>query len=257
MDCAPRRPEGMIAATIAIEGARMDLYQVRRSGRARRLRITVRPAGVEVVAPLGMRDAEIVAFVHDNQRWIETKLEAIRRRLAAHPGSRHLVDGARIPFRGGWQRLRVAATDRARPLVRHDGDVHVELPYGLPAALQETEVERVLTGWLRRQARLEAKAVIAQYGPRHSLVPRGLLIKAHRTLWGSCTASGVVNLNWRLILGPPAVLEYVVVHELCHLRHRHHQPPFWRLVAEILPDYGRQRRWLRANGHLLTLRAGA
>jgi hypothetical protein len=229
-------------------------YQIRRSGRARRLRITVRPAGVEVVAPLGMRDAEIAAFVEGNQRWIEAKLEAIRQRLAAHAGSNRLVDGARIPFRGGWQRLRVTGGGRSRPLVRHDGDIRVELPDRLPAALQESEVERVLTGWLRREARAEAKTLIQRFGPRHGLMPRGLVIKAHRTLWGSCTVRDVVNLNWRLILAPPAVLEYVVVHELCHLRHRHHQPPFWRLVAEILPDYGQQRRWLRANGHLLTLK---
>jgi len=229
-------------------------YQIRRSGRARRLRITVRPAGVEVVAPLGMRDAEIAAFVEGNQRWIEAKLEAIRQRLAAHAGSNRLVDGARIPFRGDWQRLRVVDGSRSRPLVRHDGDIRVELPERLPAALQESEVERVLTGWLRREARAEAKTLIQRFGPRHGLVPRGLVIKAHRTLWGSCTVRDVVNLNWRLILAPPAVLEYVVVHELCHLRHRHHQPPFWRLVAEILPDYGQQRRWLRANGHLLTLK---
>jgi predicted metal-dependent hydrolase len=232
-------------------------YQIRRSSRARRLRITVQPAGVEVVAPLGMREAEIVAFVHDNQRWIETKLEAIRRRLTAHPGSPRLVDGATIPFRGGWPRLRVTRSGRTRPLVRHDGDIWVELPDRLPAGLHESEIERALTGWLRREARAEAQAASDRYGPRYGLLPRGLVIKAHRTLWGSCTASGIVNLNWRLILAPPAALDYVVVHELCHLRHRHHQPPFWRLVAEILPDYGQQRRWLRANGHLLTLKPQA
>ena len=235
----------------------MDRYQIRRSPRARRLRITVRPAGVEVVAPVGMREAEIAAFVHQHRRWIETKLEAIRQRLAAHPGSERLVDGASIPLRGAWQRLHVARSGRARPLVRHDDGVHVELPASLAPALEEAEVERALTGWLRREARAEAKALIDRYGPRHLLVPRGLVIKAHRTLWGSCTAADVVNLNWRLILAPPAIFEYVVVHELCHLRHRHHQPPFWRLVAELLPDYGRQRRWLRANGHLLTLKPGA
>ena len=232
----------------------MSPYQIRRSGRARRVRITVRPAGVEVVAPLRMRDAEVAAFVRDNQRWIESKLEAIRQRLAAHEGSPRLVDGARFPLRGGWQRLRVAQGERARPLVRLAGDLHVELSAGLRPALLEGEVERVLSGWLRREARADAQAVIERYGPRHGLVPRRLVIKGQRTLWGSCTADGVVNLNWRLILAPPAVLEYVVVHELCHLRHRHHRPPFWRLVAELLPDYGEQRRWLRARGHLLTLK---
>ena len=136
----------------------MSRYQIRRSGRARRLRITVRPAGVEVVAPLGMRDAEIAAFVEDNRRWIESKLEAIRRRLAAHPGSSRLLDGARIPFRGSRQRWQVRAKRPRAAAVRHDGDIRLELPGRLPPALQESEVERVLTGWLRREARAEAKA---------------------------------------------------------------------------------------------------
>jgi predicted metal-dependent hydrolase len=243
--------------SIGTKEGRVNGYQIRRSGRARRLRITVQAAGVEVVAPLGMREAEIAAFVQGNRRWIETRLEAIRQRLAAHPGSSRLADGARIPFRGGWPRLRVVDGERARSLVRHDGDIRVELGCGLSAALREVEVERVLTGWLRREARIAVQAAVDRYGPRHGLVPRRLVIKAHRTLWGSCTARGVVNLNWRLILAPPAALDYVVVHELCHLRHRHHQPPFWRLVAAIMPDYGQHRRWLRANGHLLTLRPQA
>ena len=85
-------------------------------------------------------------------------------------------------------------------------------------------------------------------------MPRALRIKEQKQLWGSCSARGTINLNWRLILAPEAVFEYVVVHELCHLRVRNHQQEFWRLVAEVLPDYERHRRWLRANGHLLTLR---
>ncbi len=82
-------------------------------------------------------------------------------------------------------------------------------------------------------------------------------VKEQKHLWGSCSAKGRVNLNWRLIFAPPAVFEYVVVHELCHLREAHHQAPFWRLVGQILPEFEAQRRWLRANGHLLTLRNGA
>jgi hypothetical protein len=87
-------------------------------------------------------------------------------------------------------------------------------------------------------------------------MPAAVRIKQHRRLWGSCTSKGAINLNWRLILAPPAVFEYVVVHELCHLREPNHQAPFWRLVGEILPEFEEQRRWLKANGHLLTLRPG-
>ena len=229
-------------------------YRVRRSRRARLLRITVRPEGVEVVAPHGVNESDISAFVQSNQRWIDRKLSEIRQRLSDHPGSSRLIDGASVPFRGLLKRLSVTRDGRARPSVRHEVDLRVALPEDVPDHLMELEVERVLTGWLQRQTRIEATALIAHFGQRYDLIPRGLMIKSHRTLWGSCTSKGVINLNWRLVLAPPEALEYVVVHELCHLRHRHHQPPFWRLVAEILPDYYEQRRWLRNNGHLLTLR---
>ncbi len=76
------------------------------------------------------------------------------------------------------------------------------------------------------------------------------------TCGAAARRKGVVNLNWRLILAPPAVFEYVVVHELCHLRQPHHKAAFWRLVGQVLPGFEDQRRWLRANGHLLTLRPG-
>jgi predicted metal-dependent hydrolase len=87
-------------------------------------------------------------------------------------------------------------------------------------------------------------------------MPAAVRIKDQKRLWGSCSAKGAINLNWRLIFAPPAVFEYVVVHELCHLREAHHQAAFWRLVEQILPEFEAQRLWLRANGHLLTLRPG-
>jgi hypothetical protein len=103
-------------------------------------------------------------------------------------------------------------------------------------------------------ARTDAEAYVARHGPPHGLVPSALRIKAQKRLWGSCTAKGAINLNWRLILAPPPVFEYVVVHELCHLRVRNHQAPFWRLVGEVLPGFEQPRRWLKDNGHLLTLK---
>lgn len=96
---------------------------------------------------------------------------------------------------------------------------------------------------------------ITRFGPQNGLVPRAVRIKDQKSLWGSCSAAGAISLSWRLILAPPAILDYVVVHELCHLKEPNHQPPFWRLVASLMPDYARRRAWLRANGGLLRLRA--
>ena len=229
-------------------------YHLRRSARARRLRMTVGPAGVEVVAPLRMRAADIVAFVEHNRAWIDAKLDAVQRVLSAHPGSPRLSDGGTILLRGRPAELRVRAGPR--PQVRESSAIEVTVPTALATTDRETAVERLLRRWLAWSAQSDALAYVQRHGPRHDLLPAAVRIKQHKRLWGSCTAKGVVNLNWRLILAPPAVFEYVVVHELCHLREANHQAAFWRLVGQILPGFEAPCRWLRANGHLLTLRPG-
>ena len=229
-------------------------YRLRRSRRASRLRITVRPDGVDVVAPVRAGQAEIADFVARHGDWVESKISALRRALAAHPGPRHLAAGGRVPFRGRPVELRIAPGRGARVAVSWRDGLEVRLPERLPEEEREAVIEAALRHWLKREARHDAKRWILHHGPRHGLVPRALRIKEQKQLWGSCSTRGTVNLNWRLILAPEAVFEYVVVHELCHLRVRNHQKEFWRLVAQVLPDYEPHRRWLRANGHLLTLR---
>jgi len=214
----------------------------------------VRPGGVEVVAPLRMRETEIAAFVEHNRVWIRTKTGALRRLLAEHPGSPRLIDGARIPCRGRTVTLRVVASPDGRARVREGDGIEVGVPAALMPDQHEGVVERLVRQWLKAQARVDAEGHVARHGPPHGLTPSSIRIKEQKRLWGSCTARGAINLNWRLILAPPAVFEYVVVHELCHLRVPNHQSIFWRLVGEVLPEFEAQRRWLRVNGRLLTLR---
>jgi predicted metal-dependent hydrolase len=213
------------------------------------------PGGVEVVAPLRARDADITAFVEHNRAWIAARLETLQRVLAAHPGSAQLVDGGTILYRGHSVRLRVRVG--ARPQVLETSGIEVIVRSALAGADQEVAVERVLTRWLRWSAQNDALEYVARHGRPNDLLPAAVRVKEQKRLWGSCSARGAINLNWRLIFAPPAVFEYVVVHELCHLREAHHQAPFWRLVGEILPEFEAPRRWLRRNGHLLTLRNGA
>ncbi len=229
-------------------------YRLRRSARARRLRLTVQPDGVEVVAPVRLREPEIVRFVEQHRHWLLAKVSRLRRALAAHPGQGRLADGGQVPYRGRPVELRIGPASGARALVRYRDGFEVRLPAHVPDGERERWIEAALHHWLRRQARLDALRLIERHGPPHRLVPSGLRIKDQKRIWGSCSARGLINLNWRLILAPEPVLEYVVVHELCHLRVRNHQKEFWQLVAQVLPGYGTERRWLRANGHLLTLR---
>lgn len=231
-------------------------YAVRRSARARRLRITVSAAGVEVVAPRHVREADILAFVERSRSWLGAKTRGMQRALRAHPGAARLDSGAHVTLRGRPIALQVAPAGVTRGRVVPGEVLRVEVPGGLREDERTATVEWALRRWLKREARVDAECLVARHGPGRGLVPRGLRIKEQRHLWGSYTAKGVINLNWRLILAPPAVFEYVVVHELCHLRVPNHQRPFWRLVADVLPDYERQRRWLKDNGVLLSLRPG-
>ncbi len=104
---------------------------------------------------------------------------------------------------------------------------------------------------LRSEALREAKILLDQESARLGLAYRGLKIRDPRSRWGSCTADGRIMLSLRLLLAPPEVFRYVVIHELCHLRWRGHGPRFWALVAQQMPDFEAHRRWLRRHGDAL------
>jgi predicted metal-dependent hydrolase len=207
-----------------------------------------------VVAPLRARAADITAFIDQHRAWIDARLETLQRLLAAHPGSAQLADGGTILYRGQPVGLHVRAG--TRPQVLETSGIEVIVPSRVVGVDLEAAVERMLRHWLRWSAQNDALEYVVRHARPNDLLPAAVRVKEQKRLWGSCSARGAINLNWRLIFAPPAVFEYVVVHELCHLREAHHQAAFWRLVGEILPEFEAQRRWLRGNGHLLTLRPG-
>jgi predicted metal-dependent hydrolase len=106
----------------------------------------------------------------------------------------------------------------------------------------------VVTEWLGRRALEDARSHVERRAPRLGRKPTSLRIGDQKTLWGSCSSRGAISLNWRLVAAPPAVFEYVVVHELCHLVERNHGEAFWQLVGELMPDYREHRSWLKKHG---------
>ncbi|HEV3391018.1 MAG TPA: SprT family zinc-dependent metalloprotease [Solirubrobacteraceae bacterium] len=214
------------------------VYQVRRSDRARRVRVTVDLArGVEVVLPRRAPEREAAAAIREFRPWIERRmaeLEATRAAVAAR--------GDTVPYLGQTLSLSVQA---GRTRVTRRGDVLL-VPVGdarMPA----------LERWYRRAARSEIeprlKRACALAGTSYS----GLTIRGQKTRWASCSRSGSMSFNWRLLLAPEAVLDYVVWHEVCHLEVMDHSPRFWRLVALRSPRYREHVRWLRTNGATLVL----
>jgi len=213
-------------------------YRVRRSDRARRVRVSVDALGeVEVVLPRRSPERAAAAAVVELRPWIERRLaaaSAVREAIAAR--------GAAVPYLGRDLELRPEA---GRSRVHRRGDVLlVPGDERAPAAIER---------WYRRAAgreiapRLDAAA--AALGTRYST----LTIRSQRTRWGSCSAAGAMSFNWRLLLAPEPVLDYVVWHEACHLRVMDHSASFWSLVRQHCPAYEDHRRWLRRHGATLVL----
>ncbi|MCP4203859.1 MAG: M48 family metallopeptidase [bacterium] len=238
-------------------------YEIGRSQRAKRMRITVRPGSVDVIAPRFTPNRQIVAFAESKRRWIYEKTEALRERELVVTPPRFL-SGSKVLFRGRFLRLwvqeaqgvdrhsRRAKKRSSASSLRFASAFHVTLERGLASAQRETLTRDLVMDWLKRRALADARVWARQYGSELGVSPARIRIGNQRTLWGSCSARGVISLNWRLIAAPKPVFEYVVVHELCHLIERNHGKRFWKLVGSMLPDYPERRTWLQRHGVALS-----
>jgi predicted metal-dependent hydrolase len=213
-------------------------YTIRRSPRARRIRVKVDPhEGVEVVIPQRATHRDAKQAVAELRPWIDRRLAEARHaqeRLQPPPGT--------VPFLGAHLRLRHEA---GRTRAHRTGD-ELRLPEHRP--------HEALERWYRIQARKEiaprAEEAAAAVGARQKV---SVAIRNQRTRWGSCSTTGALSFNWRLLLAPEPVLDYVVWHEACHLVVMDHSRRFWALVERHVPDYREPRRWLRRNGAALVL----
>jgi predicted metal-dependent hydrolase len=219
-------------------------YTVRRSDRARNIRIVVAPEGVEVIVPRrgSLRDAE--QFVQEKKRWIERTLRAYREAEEALPPVR-LEDGGEVPYLGRTLPLRIKIDpERTRAGVSRRG---AGLQVGTPKPDDEL-VRNALVGWYRRRARIEVAERLDWATLRAGSTWNRLSIRDPVTRWASCSRSGGMSFSWRLLLAPEEVLDYVVEHEVAHLDVLDHSNRFWRLLESRRPDYRDQERWLRRYG---------
>lgn len=129
----------------------------------------------------------------------------------------------------------------------------IDVPDWVDDTAHDAVVEDALRLWLRKRAREDADTFLKKYSSQTGLKPKGLRVRDQKHHWGLCGKGKTIYINWNLIFAPKPVLEYAVVHELCHLRYRDHSDGFWGLVEAILPDYQRRKAWLDRNEHLLGL----
>jgi hypothetical protein len=161
--------------------------------------------------------------------------------------SARVYDGARMPSKR--QVLSELSTTAAQEGVTlRGGWLQVSVAFDVPAPDRPARARRLLAGWYRRHAREKLPEIVTRWASKLDVDPTSVLVREAPKRWDSCDPRGNLRLNWRVIQAPPRLIEYVVAHELMHLRHEHHSAAFWATLGRVLPDYEARRADLRPVG---------
>ena len=222
-------------------------YRIRRSDRALHARILVDADGVEVVVPRRFPLRNVESFVQEKRPWIERTLKRLRDSEEAFPPAQ-VRNGGEIPYLGERLSLSVRVEPgRTRAHVaRRAAELRVTLG-------PDTPLRDALEAWFRRRARIEVAPRLDAAVERAGRGYERLQIRGQRSRWASCSTSGTMSFNWRLLLAPAEILDYVVEHEVAHLDVQDHSERFWRLLGTRCSDWREHERWLRRHGHALRL----
>jgi predicted metal-dependent hydrolase len=210
-------------------------YVLRRSAR-RSHGFMISDDGLQVTSPRRAPMDDIERAIRAKQHWILTKLfeRSERRTLRDHRPPVAWVDGAQLPYLGVDVTLRLAPAARSHCV--YDPDTR-ELHVGVTTGLEEWQIRERVKLWFQGEAKRMFGERLDLYAPQVGVTYNAFALSSAGTRWGSCTVAGNIRLNWKLIHYPLGLLDYVVVHELAHLREMNHSPAFWAVVAEVFPDY--------------------
>jgi predicted metal-dependent hydrolase len=209
------------------------------------LAIQVKPIDkVLVLSPKGLSEHIIKEKVKSKGKWILKKLLDFKD-IGYIPFNREFADGEGFMYLGRNYLLQLFLNNSlARFKVKlSDGILIIYTPTKDPAILK-----KLLERWYRKEAEKVILKRIEYYKPKFSTEPAKIKIKEQKRRWGSCNSRGSIYFNWRIIMAPPLVIDYIIVHEMSHLIHRNHSPKFWKQVESMLPDYKVRKKWLRDHG---------
>ena len=226
-------------------------YSVRRSKRARKITIHFdAEKGFRLVAPSRAGRINYDAVFRESQAWVLRMLEQARQYHACHQ-ARQYQDGAAFPYLGQSLPMRIfPEDDRAAIRILHEPD-HFKVYLPTERARDQSALRQAFEMHYRRRAKAYLPPRVARLAAEHGFTYNQLRIKNQKTRWGSCSAKRNLNLNLRLMMTPPEAIDYIIIHELCHLRELNHSMKFWALVARHCPEYEKWQRWFKENSRQL------
>lgn len=208
-----------------------------------------RDGNLVVKAPFYVKNRDIEAFVLSKAEWIEATALRLRRAREKEEALRpKLENGDALSYLGEKRILTVICEDRKRAKVKSVlGRLILYVPYEADYEYRRYALEQ----WYRAEAGIVIGEKVREFAGLLSVSYGDIRIKDQRSRWGSCSGKGNLNFNWRILMAPEAVCDYVVIHELCHLKHMDHSQNFWRLVESVCPKYRQCRNWLKEQGKSL------
>ena len=219
----------------------IEINKLVRSKRKTLALIVETDGSLTVRAPLRMKESDIRHFIDAKTDWINRKQAQVKKdEVDPH----QYVDGEQFWYLGKKFPLHIVPDDQ--PALVMDG------LFKLKKSAQP-QAEALLTKWYKNQARKFITERVEHFVREYGFMVEKIRISSAHTRWGSCSHKGTLSFTWRLVMAPPDVIDYVVVHELCHLKELNHSKAFWIQVESILPDYKRQRNWLKKQGRKLRL----
>jgi predicted metal-dependent hydrolase len=225
-------------------------YRIERSARRKTVTVAVDPgAGVVLKAPAAATMGRLDDVVKTKAPWILQRLLEFRE-FGPGPVPKEFVSGESYTYLGRSYRLQILRSSRITIAFAtlHGAFLAISLPGGHVAEQRSAVVRRAVVAWYRKQAYRRLPERVEIYASRAGVRPPPILIREQVKRWGSCNSKGELRFNWRVMMAPLSLVDYVVAHEVCHLVVRDHSRRFWRLLRTILPDYEERRARLRVDG---------
>jgi predicted metal-dependent hydrolase len=210
--------------------------------------------GVTVTSPENMDEKQLVKVLYKKAPWILNKWYELNE-IADTPQPKEFVSGEKFLYLGKGYRLKVNKSDSIHKitLAFYQGRFHANVPSNIPDGDRRKQFSSLFKEWYILHGQAKVNERLSIYCPKMDLTPQKIALKEQRMRWGTCTSAGAIYLNWRVMMAPMSVIDYVIVHELTHLKYQDHSKLYWQLVKSILPDYEQRKEWLRINGPKLTI----
>lgn len=227
-------------------------YEIRRSKRAKKQKITIFPTYVEIVIPDRLSDRWIRSFVEKEQKWIINNWLKHGNKKYAYSLPDEFISGAKLPFLGKMHEFEIQKSDClvAKLIFVENRFLLLHSQY-LKNPDFPLLAKKLYTEFLRNELTNIIELTLADLASKTELKATSFRLKKQKGRWGSCSTKGNININVSLIFAPREVIEYVIIHEFCHLKHKNHAPVFWQMVKSLCPNYSAHKKWLRSNPQII------